>query len=562
MLIEKRQKQEIQIEAEKNVGGGFMKRLNIRARIWLLNIGFLTGMVLILVVALKDKRDGLEEMKIIELKHLIEAVHVQTKGYFAKSKAGEITEAEAKSRARQAISQIRYDGDNYIWVNNEQGTFLVHPHVKGENARELEDIKGDRFAATFTDNTIAKGEALTPYWWKRSNDGPPMRKLAYTKLFEPWGWVIGTGIYVDKDLDEKVIESIKEIAAYGLVVMGLLMVVAMWIGTSITKPLRQTVQTMKDIGSGEGDLTVRLPASGKNEIAELAESFNIFVTKIQKLVSEVEEAADSVATRSEELSSVTTQSKQTIQNQSAETEQIASAINEMSSSVHEVAANTSRASDSVKETTVAASAGRDSAAHASQIVNTMHKRVSELSEVTRRQGEESNNIGAVLDVIHSIAEQTNLLALNAAIEAARAGESGRGFAVVADEVRELANRTEKSTNEISGMIENLQSGAREVEEAMDASLKELGLTITASQDVDESLNLVFKEVDSIDGMMAEIATASEQQASVAEEISKNVSNIVELSQENSEGANHITNSSKEIAVLSEKLAGLVRQFRV
>lgn len=539
-----------------------MGNFKISYRIWLLIAFAMLALLIVLFLTLQDKKQDLEAAKEIELMHLIETAHSIAAGYYREYQAGNMTEDQAKSEAVEAIRLIRYEGDNYIFVNEKDGELIVHPNILGENVFGFRDANGNPFGSDMVNNTLKNGETFTRYWWNRTNDGPPLRKLTYSKLFKEWGWVINTGIYVDIDLDKLVKEGIKNIIEYGVTVLAFLLGIAFFIGKSINDPINRSVEAMKEIGSGEGDLTVRLSTEGNNELSELAKHFNIFVERIQKLVSEVGMSVDSVASAAEELSASSNQNMETIKKQYSETDQVASAINEMNASVHEVASKTAQIADSVKETSNATSDGQNSASNAYALAQKMFERISESAKTINLLGEESKKISTVLDVIHSIAEQINLLALNAAIEAARAGQAGRGFAVVADEVRSLANRTEDSTNEISGMIERLQSGATEAVTAMESNLKELESSLSAASDVDRALEQITREVKNIDDMMAQIATASEEQAAVTEEVNRNINNIVQLSEESTQSAEHSTTASNDLASLSEKLSGLVKQFRV
>ncbi|ODP96208.1 hypothetical protein BGL48_03780 [Salinivibrio sp. SS3] len=540
----------------------FFDKINIKTRIWCLNIGALVVIFVTLGIALGDMRDDLEKMKITEIRHLIESAHSQIRGYHEKHLNGLISEKEAKTLAKEAIGNIRYDRDNYVWINDAQGLFVTHPHIEGKEGIDIEDVKGNSFVKSFIDETVSEGKAITRYWWKRSEDGPQLRKLAYTGYFEPWEWVVGSGIYVDKDLDEIVIDSFIEVGSYGAGMIVVLSIVTILIGRSITIPLKNAVTAMREIGSGDGNLTLRLPENGNNEISELGRNFNYFVGKIQWIVKEVRDSTSSVSLAAENLAIATDKNNISIDKQCHETDQIASAINEMSSSVQEVASNSNRVSLSTKETFRSTELGKESALNTGSAVESLYDNINRSSKVISELDKDCNDISTVLDVIHSIAEQTNLLALNAAIEAARAGETGRGFAVVADEVRALANRTEESTNEISRMIASLQKGAKAAVDSMNENLEHIEITKGAVSDVVESLSDIVVEVKKVDDMMVQIATATEEQSSVSEEISMNITNIVHLSQETSGSSQRTSSSSKELTKLSENLSSVVSQFKV
>ncbi|MGD8640789.1 MAG: methyl-accepting chemotaxis protein, partial [Gammaproteobacteria bacterium] len=260
-------------------------------------------------------------------------------------------------------------------------------------------------------------------------------------------------------------------------VVGLLLIIGVLVGfagsffisKAIVSPLQETKSAMEDIASGHGDLTKRISVKGNDEIAQLANAFNLFASKVQDIIKEVSGITARVAGASERLTVVTEETRKGADKQQQETDEVAIAVNEMSASGQEVARNANSAADAAHNADVAADNGRQVVGHTIEAIDSLANEVKEAGAVIDRVEQDSESIGGVLDVIRGIAEQTNLLALNAAIEAARAGEQGRGFAVVADEVRTLASRTQQSTAEIQSMIERLQSGTREAVNVMDQS---------------------------------------------------------------------------------------------
>ncbi len=331
---------------------------------------------------------------------------------------------------------------------------------------------------------------------------------------------------------------------------------------SIARPLRQVADSLLDISQGEGDLTVSLQAGGKDEIGDIAHAFNQFVAKIRNTVLQVSSSSSQLGTAAEELSAITMQSNQNVLQQQMETEQVATAMNEMAATVQEVAHNAASAADSAAQ---ADSATQQGGRIVSRTIDTIHElagAVKSASTAIQQLALDSENIGSVLDVIRGIAEQTNLLALNAAIEAARAGEQGRGFAVVADEVRTLASRTQQSTQEIQGMIERLQSGTRNAVEVMERGRQQAEEGVTQAADAGQALQTIASAVASINDMNTLIASAAEEQSSVAEEMNRNITNINSLSNQTADGSNQTALASDELAHLAGELQQLVGHFKV
>jgi methyl-accepting chemotaxis protein len=337
--------------------------------------------------------------------------------------------------------------------------------------------------------------------------------------------------------------------------------VAWGIDALITLPLQNAAAAMRDISEGEGDLTQRLKVKGKDEIAQLAQAFNRFAEKIQGLVAQVTGFTATLASAATEMSAITETTSVGARRQHEETDQVASAITQMMSTVNETARNANEAATAAQHADIETNAGRDVVSKTVSSINSLAHEIDRVTTVIHRLGDDTANIGKVLDVIKGIAEQTNLLALNAAIEAARAGEQGRGFAVVADEVRTLASRTQQSTREIQEMIERLQSGSKEAVAAMDESRSMAQATVDQSSKAGESLDIIAGAVSTINTMNTQIATAMVEQNAVAENINKSIINISQVSDQTTEGSQQTAKASSDLSRLAVELQTLLSQFK-
>lgn len=338
--------------------------------------------------------------------------------------------------------------------------------------------------------------------------------------------------------------------------------IAVLIVLTIKRSFQNITMSLEDIAMGEGDLTQRLDESGNDEVSELSAAFNKFITRIHEMVSHVSSSTSKLSESSESMSTISESTLKGVSLQQSETEQAATAMNEMTSTVQEVARNASEASLAASQADEETHQGNKVVGDVLSAIRELADEVSNSAQTIEVLNNDSENIGSVLVVIRGIAEQTNLLALNAAIEAARAGEQGRGFAVVADEVRTLASRTQESTQEIHDMIERLQAGAKSAVEAMERGQVKADSTLQHAEQAREVLAHITAAVSKIVDMNTQIATAAEEQSSVAEEINRNVVNVNDIANNTSEDAQKIAEASQELSVLSSDLDNLVSSFKL
>ena len=540
------------------------RSIGIKARMVLVVLVAVISIISLMSFSLKTSYDMQIREKQLKTKDLVESVISLTDYYYQQFKSGQITEDAAKTAAMKAVEKLRYNKTDYFWINDLNAIMLMHPikpSLNGKNLYNLEDKAGKQFFKSFVDIVKSKGHGNETYLWPKPGFEEPVEKVSYVAGFKPWGWVIGTGIYVD-DVKSEFWQNASSQVAIAAIGLAITILVLYLIANSIISPLTDANKAMHNISQGDGDLTQRLDTSGNDEMSQLARSFNHFVDQIQQVIQEVDHSTQRVAAASAQLSSTTEQTTQVITRQTSETDHVATAINEMAATIHQVAQSALQAAATTKDADNEAHAGKQNIHETADTAVQLADEVSRATEVIQQLETQADNISSVLDVIGGIAEQTNLLALNAAIEAARAGEQGRGFAVVADEVRTLASRTQESTHEIEQMIETLQSGARQAASVMKDSQTRTRETAEKAMSTQTALDTITESMQKVNDMISQIASAAEQQSSVAEEINRNVINIVDLSSNTAQASEQTSQASAELNNLAGQLKQLINRFKI
>ncbi|MBF8775318.1 methyl-accepting chemotaxis protein [Pseudomonas fulva] len=447
------------------------------------------------------------------------------------------------------INSLNFGGMGYAFLVNDQGKILVHPD-QGLVMKSLSDLFPERTPK------------LTPELTEVQSDGHA-RLLTFTPVtgLPSANWYIG--LSVDKDKAFAMLSTFRTSAVIATVVAVVIIIALLGLLIRVLmQPLHTMTRAMEDIAEGEGDLTKRLRIHHHDEFGILGNAFNRFVERIHGSIREVSSATEQVNEVALRVISASNSSMTNSDEQSNRTNSVAAAINELGAAAQEIAGNAAQASQH-------ASSARRLAEEGQQVVDrniAAMNRLSDLIVTSSAHIETLNsktvNIGQILEVITSISQQTNLLALNAAIEAARAGEAGRGFAVVADEVRNLAHRTQESAQQVQGMIEELQVGARESVDTMDQSQRHSLDSVQIANQAGERLDSVTVRIGEIDGMNQSVATATEEQTAVVEAINMDINEINMLNQEGVENLQATLRACSDLEQQASRLKHLVGTFRI
>lgn len=541
-----------------------LRRLSISRRLWLILLVAMAMLLALGLLMLKQIHEDLYQGKVQKTQHVVQTASGILNHYHGLETAGTLSREAAQQQALAVVRQLRYDHDDYFWINDLRPYMVMHPTNPKLDGKDLSAIKDPDGFALFNEMASlakTKGAGIVDYRWPKPGSDAPVQKTSYVQLFEPWGWVIGSGVYID-DMQAEFWGQVWRACWVGLGIALIMAALVTLIARSIVRPLQEAVQAMANIASGESDLTRSLDTHGQDELTSMAQHFNGFVAKLRNVVGHLQSTATALDQSSTQMGHDASEAQQRCQQQALQMDQVATAINEVSYAVQDVAKNAEHAASEMRGAQDQAQQGQHNIDSSLQQIDDLSGTISQAVEVIRTLASQTTDISTVLEVIRSIAEQTNLLALNAAIEAARAGEQGRGFAVVADEVRLLAQRTQKSTADIQAMIEGLQKHSEAAVNVIASSSRASQLTIEQATQAGQSLSSIGQALTNLNGLNASIASATLQQSHVVEDINQNVTQAAGLSQSTAQAAEQSSVASLHLKELSVQLNQLLRQFKV
>ncbi|GBG03815.1 methyl-accepting chemotaxis protein [Azospira sp. I13] len=539
------------------------ERIKVRTRLVIFFAGVVIGLLAIGIFSLYVLRDNLMEDRRLKTRNVVESV-LGTVGYFQQlQQAGKLTEDEAKRMAMDALRNTRYDKTEYFWVNDLNAVMLMHPikpSMEGQAQGAVKDADGKPLFAEMVRVVKEQGAGYVDYKWPKPGAEQPAPKISYVAGFPAWGWVVGSGIYVD-DVDAVFRQQSVVFGIMVALTLGILSVISWLINSSILRQLGGEPAYAVDVVHriAAGDLAHPVHSRSADSLLGAMQAMQ---DKLATIFGDINAMAATLSGGAEHVSVAARETSIAAHNQAQSTSASAASIEQMTVSISEVSEIASQTESNSSQTAALAEEGAGLVKNAAQEIELISRTVATSSEQIQLLQQRSLEIGGIANVIKEIADQTNLLALNAAIEAARAGEQGRGFAVVADEVRKLAERTAKATTEIGQMIDAIQVETQTAVQAMSTAGPQVDKGLDLARQATGMLDEIHRQaLDSL-GKVRDVALATTEQASTATDIAKHVEHIASMAEETNATMQNNAAEAEQLEGLADKLRDTVSYFRV
>ena len=542
-----------------------MSKLTLRSRLNALTAITIIGLCLLSTIVLFGERNQLLADRQEKVRNLVEVAQTTVGMYEKLAASGALSPDEAKKQAANAVRSMRYGKDDYFWINDANAVIVMHPikpELDGKDLSDFKDKNGKRIFVEFARTVKANGAGFVDYVWPKPGFKEEVPKISYVKGSDNWGWVIGSGIYID-DVDALFRANALKLLGWVVLIGGFIAVSLTFVTRNVLKTIggdpREVSRVTQRIAAG--DLSSEVTCAPGDDTSVLAGMKEMQET-LRRMIADIMHGSEQLAAASVQLLRASEEVARRSQRQSESASSMAAAVEEMTVSIDQVGENAREAHAISVQAGDLSDKGTQVIHNATSEMNSIARAVQSSSSIIEELGRQSDQITSIVKTIREIADQTNLLALNAAIEAARAGEQGRGFAVVADEVRKLAERTSRSTTEITGMVERIQHGTHNAVVSMEAGVKQAGQGVELAGQAGASITEIRDGAQRVMAVVNNISEAIREQGTASGDIAKSIEYIARMSEESAKAVKETAEAARHLQQLSSTLSVSVSRFKL
>ena len=546
----------------------FAGKLKIKYKLWLIVGISLFSLVLTEFIFLVSLRNDLLEEKKSRTRSVVETAYDMVQYYYNVSRDGKMPEQEAQQKAKDLIKTLRYEGTEYFWINDMNRFMVAHPYfeLEGKDQSGLTDVNGKKIVVAFVEKAKAQKSGFVDYVWKKPGSEKATPKLAYVKSFEPWGWVVGSGIYID-DVQKNFWNKAVKLAVL-LIVISFVIILISWIfAKSITQPLAVVKERLQSMA--KGDLRVKDEESdmaglsqSTNETGQLLGALHNMRESLDSLIGQVQLSGIQVTSSTTEIAASARQLEATIAEQAASIREVNATNKEITTTSEDLMRTMGGVSETVSDTASMAETGRDKL---NRMQSSMREFIEATSYISSKLGvinEKANKISGIVTTINKISDQTNLLSLNAAIEAEKAGEYGKGFSVVAREITRLSDQTAIATKDIEYMVKEMQSSVSSGVMEMDKFAEGVRRGVVSIETIGDQLGQIIDQVKTLSPRFEVVNKGMHMQVEGAQQISEAMGQLLNAADQTKDSLSEYKRVAEQLNAAVQVLQNEVSRFKL
>jgi len=547
--------------------GNFIEKLKIKYKLWLIvGISLLCLVLTEFVFLIYLKRDLIEEKK-TRTRSVVETAYEMIQHYYNESKNGKITEQEAQQRAKELVKALRYEGTEYFWINDMNRFMVAHPYfeLEGKDQTGLTDVNGKRIVVAFVELIKNQKSGFVDYVWKKPGSEKATPKLAYVKSFEPWGWIVGSGIYID-DVQKNFIDKAFKLGILLFIITFVIVFISWIISRSITQPLSIVKERLQNMASGDlrigEDEMHNVFKQTSSETGQLLGTLNNMRKSLDSLIGQVQLSGIQVTSSATEIAASARQLEATVTEQAASIREVNATNIEITSTSENLMQTMGEVSKTVFDTASMAETGREKLNRMQSSMREFIDATSYISSKLSVINEKANKISGIVTTINKISDQTNLLSLNAAIEAEKAGEYGKGFSVVAREITRLSDQTAIATKDIEYMVKEMQSSVSSGVMEMDKFAEGVRRGVVSIETIGEQLGQVIDQVKTLSPRFEVVNKGMYMQVESARQISEAMEQLLTAADQTRDSLSEYKRVTEQLNAAVQVLQSEVSRFKL